>query len=158
MKAIKNAKILVLVGMTGSGKSAAVDYLANKGYPKVHSDGTTQQTIDEIHRLVSSGQRHIILDGLNSWTEYKVLKHEFPGETTVLAITPPKALRYKHLSTRLEHPLTEQEANACDYSEIENLEKSGPIAAADYYITNTKSLDELNKSVDHLLQEISFFE
>jgi dephospho-CoA kinase len=158
MKAIKNAKIIALVGMTGSGKSAAVDYLANKGYPKVHSNGTIQQAIDEIHKLVSSGQRHIILDGLNSWSEYKVLKHEFPGEITVLAITLSKALRYKRLSVRPDHPSTEQEANERDYAEIENLEKGGPIAAADHYIANISTLEELEQSLDKLLSEIGFSE
>ena len=31
-----NIKILAIVGMSGSGKSVAVDYLTGKGYPKVY--------------------------------------------------------------------------------------------------------------------------
>ena len=35
----KIAEILAFVGLTGSGKTVAVDYLAEKGYPKVNFDG-----------------------------------------------------------------------------------------------------------------------
>jgi dephospho-CoA kinase len=191
MKAIKNAKIITLVGMTGSGKSTAVSYLTSKGYPKVYfggmvynemnrrgieitpesqqefrekireeegADWVIRQVISETHKLIGSGQRHIILDGLYTWAEYKILKHEFPGEITVLAITPPKSLRHKRLAIRPDRPFTEQQANARDYSEIENLEKGGPIAAADYYIANAGSLKELEQDIDHLLQKINFTE
>ena len=34
-----NVKILAIVGMSGSGKSVAVDYLTAKGYPKVYFGG-----------------------------------------------------------------------------------------------------------------------
>ncbi|MDR0397638.1 MAG: AAA family ATPase [Candidatus Nomurabacteria bacterium] len=189
MKAIKNAKIIAIVGMTGSGKSTVVDYLTTKNYPKVYfggmvynemnrrgieitpesqqkfreqireeegKDWVINQVISEVHKLVESGQRHIILDGLYTWSEYKILKHEFPGETTVLAIISPKALRHKRLGARPERPFTEQEANERDYSEIENLEKGGPIAAADYYIANAGSLEQLEKDVDKFLADIGF--
>lgn len=122
------------------------------------ADWVIRQVISETHKLIGSGQRHIILDGLYTWAEYKILKHEFPGEITVLAITPPKSLRHKRLAIRPDRPFTEQQANARDYSEIENLEKGGPIAAADYYIANAGSLKELEQDIDHLLQKINFTE
>ena len=34
-----NVKIIAIVGMSGSGKSVAVDYLTSKGYPKVYFGG-----------------------------------------------------------------------------------------------------------------------
>jgi len=35
----KKIKIIAFVGLTGSGKSAAVDYVISKGYPKVYFGG-----------------------------------------------------------------------------------------------------------------------
>jgi dephospho-CoA kinase len=35
----KNLKIIAFVGLTGSGKSAAVEYLTDRGYPKVYFGG-----------------------------------------------------------------------------------------------------------------------
>ena len=36
---MENVKILATVGMSGSGKSVIVDYLTEKGYPKVYFGG-----------------------------------------------------------------------------------------------------------------------
>ena len=35
----RDVKIIALVGMSGSGKSVAVDYLTSQGYPKVYFGG-----------------------------------------------------------------------------------------------------------------------
>ena len=43
-----------------------------------------------------------------------------------------------------------------DRSEIENLEKGGPIAAADYYILNNGAIADMTKSLDKILKEIEF--
>ena len=34
-----DVKILAIVGMSGSGKSVVVDYLTDKGFPKVYFGG-----------------------------------------------------------------------------------------------------------------------
>ena len=39
MKHTNNTKIVAFVGLTGSGKSSAVEYLTAKGYPKVYFGG-----------------------------------------------------------------------------------------------------------------------
>jgi dephospho-CoA kinase len=39
MSHTENIKILAFVGLTGSGKSLAVDYVTKKGYPKVYFGG-----------------------------------------------------------------------------------------------------------------------
>lgn len=39
MKHTTNTKIVAFVGLTGSGKSSAVEYLTDKGYPKVYFGG-----------------------------------------------------------------------------------------------------------------------
>jgi dephospho-CoA kinase len=119
-------------------------------------DFVAQRIISELHGLIDAGQKRIVADGLYSWTEYKLLKHEFPGELTVVAIVAPKHLRHHRLTIRPQRPLTIEEANERDWSEIEHLEKGGPIAIADHYISNEGDLDTLHARIDTLLDDIKF--
>lgn len=190
MKHYENVKIVAFVGLTGSGKSSAVDYLTTKGYPKVYFGGIvldamteaglehTQENeqpfreklreregkdfvvnriVTQIRGLIDAGQRRIIADGLYTWTEYKILKKEFPGELTVVAVVAPKHLRHHRLTMRPVRPLTVEEADQRDWAEIENLEKGGPIAIADHYIINNGNLDHFHEQIDAELDHIKFY-
>ncbi len=117
-------------------------------------DFVVKRIIKELHDLISAGQKTIIADGLYTWTEYKALKREFPGELTVVAILTPKHLRHHRLTLRPERPLTIEEANARDWAEIENLEKGGPIAMADYFVINDRDETAFQQQLDALCREI----
>jgi len=186
-----NIKIIAVVGMSGSGKSVVVDYLTEKGFPKVYfggmiykemkrrgieitadgesekrfremiretegKDWVVKQVIEEAKNLINAGQKRIVLDGLYSWTEYKILKKEFPGQLTVLAVVVPKALRHFRVGKRPERPFNIKEIQERDRSEVENLEKGGPIAMADYYVLNDESVAKLHDDVDVILDRIEF--
>ena len=175
-----HAKIIALVGLAGSGKSSAVEYLTEKGFPKIYFGGVIYKAMDEagiektwdnqqqfreeirrkegkdfvikrviknIHDLINAGQNKIVLDGLYTWSEYKFLKHEFPGQVVVIAIVTPKYLRYQRMAKRIERPMQPHEVDQRDWSEIENLEKGGPIAIADYFIINDGSLEQLHQKI-----------
>ena len=101
-------------------------------------------------------QSCIVIDGLYSWSEYKTLHKEFGGEMVVAAIVSERALRYQRLTSRPERPLTEEEAERRDYQEIENLEKGGPIALADYTLLNNGAPDELLATLDALIDTLDF--
>jgi dephospho-CoA kinase len=189
MKHHENVKIIALVGLTGSGKSTAVDYLTEKGYPKVYFGGIVldevrrrgleltqeneqpvreelrekegkdfivKRAITQIRGLMDAGQHRIVADGIYSWTEYKVMKHEFPGELTVVAIVTPKHLRKNRMAVRPHRPLTSTEVDQRDWAEIENIEKGGPIAIADYFVTNNGELDHFYQQIDDVLTHIEF--
>ena len=184
-----NVKIVAVVGMSGSGKSVAVDYLTEKGVPKVYfggmilagmkelgwevnevnerkfremirekegKDWVVRQVIKAIYKLVEAGQKRIVLDGLYSWTEYLAIKHEFPGLVTFVAVVVPKKIRYERVGKREVRPLSIEEVRARDRSEIENLEKGGPIAAADYYVLNDGKIAEMEGDLEKILEEIEF--
>lgn len=119
-------------------------------------DWVVQQVIKEVHNLISAGQKRIVLDGLYTWTEYKILKKEFPGQISVLAVVVDKATRHKRVAKRPERPFNTEEIQERDRSEIENLEKGGPIAIADYYLLNNSSVEELEAGVDEILKKIDF--
>ena len=186
-----NVKILAIVGMSGSGKSVAVDHLTSKGYPKVYfggmiykemekrgivrtedgesekkfreeirekegKDWVVNQVIAETKDLISAGQKRIILDGVYSWTEYKILKKEFPKSLTFIAIVVDKHLRYERVAARPDRSFDAAAIRERDRSEIENLEKGGPIVAADYYILNNGTIADLEFRLDQILKEIDF--
>lgn len=89
----------------------------------------------------------IALDGLYSWEEYIFLKKVFP-EIFLLCIYAPPHLRYKRLGNRKVRPLTPDEARSRDIAELENLNKGGPIAIANYLIKNETTEEELVKELE----------
>lgn len=119
-------------------------------------DFVVKRAIKEIENLMNAGQRRIVLDGLYTWSEYRILMHSFPGELEVVAIVAPKRIRHRRLASRPERSLTSVEANTRDWAEIENLEKGGPIAIADHYVINDQNMDKLHSDIDELLTEIAF--
>jgi dephospho-CoA kinase len=119
-------------------------------------DWVVRQVIEEAKNLISAGQKRVVLDGLYTWTEYKILKKEFPGQMSVLAVVVDKSVRHKRVSQRPERPFNTEEIQERDRSEIENLEKGGPIAMADYYLLNNSSVEDLQAGVDEVLKKIDF--
>ena len=63
-------------------------------------DFVVKQIIKQLHGLIAAGQRRIVADGLYTWTEYKMLKREFPGELVVVAVVAPRSLRHRRLAQR----------------------------------------------------------
>lgn len=120
-------------------------------------DFVVKRVTKEVHNLIDAGQRRVVLDGLYTWSEYKILKKEFPGEITVVAVVTPKHLRYARMAKRPERPMTNQEVDERDWSEIENLEKGGPIAIADHFIHNDGSVEKLHEQLDAVLTTINFY-
>ena len=123
---------------------------------KEGNDFVAKRIITQIHDLIDAGQHRIVADGLYSWTEYKALKREFPGELIIVAIVAPRRLRHHRLLTRPVRPISQYEADQRDWAEIENLEKGGPIAIADHYIINNGSLEYLYEQIDKTLDDIEF--
>ena len=122
----KDVKIVAIVGMCGSGKSTAIEYLTERGIPKVYFGGVilnaikeageeitpenekkfreglrekegkdfvVKRVIESTKKLIEAGQKRIVLDGLYSWTEYKILRQEFPTEMTVVELFAANALQ-----------------------------------------------------------------
>jgi dephospho-CoA kinase len=117
--------------------------------------------LPKIEELLKEG--NVIADGLYSFEEYKVLKEKFGDNLAVIAVFASPKLRYERLGNRKvvagdtnvrNRPLTVEEGKSRDFSEIENLNKGGTIAMADYTILNTKGLDFLQKQVKEVFDEI----
>ncbi len=108
-------------------------------------------SLPKIEALLSEGKR-VLIDGLYSFSEYKILKEKYADRLLVVAVFTPRVLRYQRLARRAVRPLTEAEAVSRDYAEIENIEKGGPIALADYTIVNDGTMEDLVRQLDRILK------
>jgi dephospho-CoA kinase len=92
-------------------------------------------------------QSPVVIDGLYSWEEYTFLKSYYRNKFCTVAVWASPKTRYARLAARAERPLTLEDADRRDRAEVENLNKSQPIAIADFTILNESTLKELKKEV-----------
>lgn len=97
---------------------------------------------------------NVVVDGLYSWDEYLYLKSKFTDNFYVVAVWASPKIRYSRLADRKIRPLTAVEASARDKAEIENVQKGGPIAMADFTLSNEFSLDNLIKQTEIVVSKI----
>ena len=119
-------------------------------------DAYAKRIIAKIEALASEGHKIIIADGLYSWTEYKTFKEKFGNNALIIAIAASRRLRHERLAKRPVRPLTDEEVSSREYSEIENLEKGGPIANADYTIVNDENPENMLQKLEKILAETNF--
>lgn len=98
--------------------------------------------------------RDVVIDGLYSWEEYTLLKDYYKDQFNVVAVWTSPATRYARLSGREIRPLTPVEAASRDRAEIENINKGGPIAMADFTICNEGMVEELIKATRSVIARL----
>lgn len=108
--------------------------------------------LPKINELVIDND--VVIDGLYSWDEYKILYEEFKDKLTTIAIVSDKKIRYNRVANREIRPFTKEQAIARDIAEIENSAKGGPICYADYYLFNNGSLEEYHDRLLEILNDI----
>lgn len=185
---VKAPKIIAIVGMTGSGKGTAVEYLTEKyGWPNVYFGGMVYEEVarrgldivkDETavredmraqegpavlakrvaakaRELLDDGVEKVVLDGLYSWSEDKYLRQEFGDDIIIIAVVAPKELRRQRLLKRVDQrrTYTLDDIIKREIAEIENIEKGGPIAYADFYVMNDGDLENMQQQLDRIVKD-----
>ena len=175
-------KLYAIVGMCGSGKSIASDYLVSKGFNKVYFGGVTMDKLREANLEVNPENEKMMREKLRSELgmgafaivllpkikecinngntvldgvySYDEVKilKENFSELKIIAIVCDKDIRYDRLSIREVRPLTNEEASARDVAEVENIAKAPPIAMADYYILNNGNIEEYKTRLEEILE------
>ena len=102
----------------------------------------------------ASKHSDVVVDGLYSWEEYTFLKTYYREAFYVVAVWASPRARYARLSGRLNRRLTLEEAASRDRAEIENINKGGPIAMADFTIINESSLEDLRKEAKRIISAL----
>ncbi len=175
-------KLIAIVGMAGSGKSELAKIFEKNGFTIIRFGEITdeilarkgieineenekkiRENLRKEHGMVAYAKlnlekietalknNHVVIDGLYSWEEYLFLKEKFNNMITLAVYAPPNT-RYERLVDRNVRPLTKEQARARDIREIENLNKSGPIAVADYTIYNVNTLFDLKENFDKFIE------
>jgi dephospho-CoA kinase len=97
----------------------------------------------------------VVADGLYSWEEYLSLKDYYGSRFYVIAVFSSPKIRYLRLANRILRPLNAIESSSRDKSEIENLNKGGPIAMADFTIINESTISNLRRQTEALLAHLN---
>ena len=175
-------KLYAIVGMCGSGKSIASDYLVSKGFNKVYFGGVTMDKLKEANLEVNPENEKMMREklrnelGMGAFAivllpkikecvnngntvldgvySYDEVKilKENFPELKIIAIVCDKDIRYDRLSIREVRSLTNEEASARDVAEVENIAKAPPIAMADYYILNNGTIEEYKNRLEEILE------
>ncbi len=93
----------------------------------------------------------VVVDGLYSWEEYTYLKGYYKEDFCVVAVWASPQTRYARLTSRANRGLTVEEAVSRDKAEVENINKGGPIAMADFTIINESSLENLRQEAKRIV-------
>jgi dephospho-CoA kinase len=115
-------------------------------------DAYAKQNEQKIKDLLE-GNPVVIIDGLYSWEEYRYLKVHFP-QLVLVHVYAEAAIRYQRLVNRPVRPFSLEKAKIRDVAEIENLNKGGPIAIADFLVVNNTTVGDLYNQIDMLLQRL----
>ena len=106
-------------------------------------------SLPKIDRLLESGSA--VVDGLYSWEEYTLMKNRYGERFAVVAVWASPETRHQRLAKRPIRPLTREEAASRDIAEIQELNKGGPIAMADFTIINASSPEALERETKKVL-------
>lgn len=176
-------KIIAIVGMCGSGKSVACDYLENLGYKKVYFGGVTMDKLKEIGLEITPDNEKMMREklrqdlGMGAYAKVLLSKIKelsinnnvvLDGlyswdelvilnnefKMTTIAVVADKKLRYERLEKRVVRPFSKSDAIKRDVSEIENIAKAGPIAYADYYIFNNGTINDFHNRLAEILSDL----
>jgi len=96
----------------------------------------------------------VVIDGLYSWEEYNFLKDHYKDNFSVIAVWASPQTRYARLAGRANRSLTPAEAASRDRAEIENTNKGGPIAMADFTVANESTLEDLRQQVRKVIARL----
>lgn len=106
--------------------------------------------LPKIESLYNSGE-NVVVESMYSWSEYKELKNKFGDDFYVVSVMSNLKVRESRLSVRDVRPMTKEDIKNRDYSEIENIEKGGPIGRADFYILNNFDMDRLRQDTKEII-------
>jgi dephospho-CoA kinase len=104
---------------------------------------------------IDSALKHsdVVIDGLYSWEEYTFLKTYYGKDFYVVAVWASPPTRYARLGTRRDRKLTPAEAAGRDWAEVENTDKGGPMAMADFALINESSLENLRQEAERIISK-----
>lgn len=179
--------VLAVLGLSGTGKSQAVEHLRSRLDAGVvyfggvvvdevrrrgldvneENERTVRKDLRDAHgmgvmaaRSLPVIQQHhdegrnVIIDGLYSGEELRILTESCPGLVTV-SVHADRPVREARLASREVRPLTAAEMAARDQAEIRQLDKAEPIVIADHHVVNNGTVEDLHAALDAVLDRVA---
>ena len=87
-------------------------------------------------------------------TAYELLRNNQNHNELIDMLKNGNIVQKQLAALKLDTLNNEKEAIKRDISEIENIAKAGPIAYADYYIDNNKTIDDFKNRLEEILKEL----
>jgi len=171
-------KIFVIVGMPAAGKNIARTYAESKGLicyatgdivrAEVKKRGaadpvSTAKISDELRgpdgmgvtrlaleKILQSGAAVGFLEGMRSWPEIELIRKQ--ADCVVVAFLAPRKLRLERICTRGRADDSPAAFDERDQREIA-YGTAIPIALADAYILNTKTMDDAINKLDAIVKK-----
>ena len=177
-------KLIAVVGMAGSGKSIATDYLKENGWNKIYFGGAVYDRMRKEGIEITPDSQKVFRENIRKeygmaavavlleeeitesvQTQDTVLDGLYSWdeylflkekfpELKLICVVCDKELRYERKKVRPDRPFNREEIIIRDTSEIENLAKGGPIAYADFYIFNNGNLKDYEERLLEILEQI----
>jgi len=113
-----------------------------------------KRIIPKIDAHAADGNKVVVADGIYSWTEYKIFKERFGDDAVIIAVVAPRQVRHDRLLHRPIRPFTKEQVTTREYAEIENIEKGGPIANADFTVLNNGTTEQTYAQLDQILESL----
>jgi dephospho-CoA kinase len=174
-------KIFIIVGMPAAGKNIARIYAESKGLvyyatgdivraevKKRGAEGDLVQSAkisDELRgqdgmgvtrlaleKVLQSGAQTGFLEGMRSWPEIELIRAR--AQCIVVAFLAPRPLRFERICSRGRADDSPQAFDDRDQREIA-YGTAIPIALADAYILNTKTMDDAMQQLDAIVNKES---
>lgn len=111
---------------------------------------------EQIQSFLDKG-KSVVIDNMYSWSEYKIFLEDYKNKFKSIAIHASPSTRYERLRNREDgRDYKDPEVSKSrDYSEIEHLEKGGPIAMADFHLLNESiSIELLQEKIEEIYKKI----
>lgn len=106
-------------------------------------------------RAAIANEGKVLIDGIYSYSELKLLREEFGERLRIVAIHAARDVRAARLAARPFRPLTRDEMDARDAAEVGALEKAQPIALADHHVVNDGTTADLTAALTRIYAAIA---
>lgn len=116
--------------------------------------------LPKIKELVEQN-KNVVIENMYSWDELKIFKREFGENFVTVAVVASQETRYDRVVERNDERVQgfseveiREQSKSRDFSEIENIQKAGPIAMADFSILNEGTKEELVQQFEKIYEKI----
>ncbi len=179
-------RILAIIGLPGSGKTLAAEFLEELGFKRFNLGDITREELkkqnlesteanektirDKLRKdegmdafakriakkVETSSPKNIVLEDIISYEEVQYLKEKFKDKIRFVSIEAKENVRLNRLASRKVRPLTKEEVIQRDDHQLNSLNMKKSIESADYHLENNATIAAIKNDIINLLKREGF--